>query len=540
MNEGHASQRAALRLQANWGLRAQVRALAALGLWLAAMGCGHSPDRSPKPWASRPGKGEEANADRGVMLQHTRPVPPEAYRAFCKGMTAVTSNHWEQAAADFERVLSIDPEADSVYCHFVRCCDRLGDPDRAVPVLQEWSKRRLGDFRIHAEIGAYLDRWHKRDQAIAEFERSSKCRVTDLDKPDYYLMLRRLASLYRADNNLDGALGCYEKMRATGEAPEAAIEYKIAEAFYEHEQYGQAAEHFEKVLAKKRGFAPALRYLTICYDETQQYERAIQAAETYLGLVKPAAAWPIRSLLADLYERTAQPEKALPLRDEVRATLSRRIGAGSKNLYEHIHLSRLLRTAERVDDAIDVLHKARPLISSKRSPRVAATFHLALAEAYYDNKDDDNVEKELRQVLELDPERHEASNFLGYVYAERGIRLEEAERLVNQALRCEPKNGAYLDSLGWVFYRQAATEEDCQKLHKALHKLLEAAAQLRDPVIRDHIGEVYYALGNWDEAERQWALALDIWKEKPRVPPGPKSVESKLERLRQQRESLKQ
>lgn len=508
-----------------------------LAFWLAAIGCGHSPEFSAKLRSPDTAKQQKMDGASGAILQHTRPVPPEAYQAFCAGLVAAASGHWERAATEFQHVMAIDPEADPPCRHFLNCCDRLADPDRALPVLEQWSKRREGDFRTHVQIGAYLDRWHKTSQAIAEFEKSSQCHIAGPDRPEYHLILQRLAALYSDSRNLEGTLRCYERMRAAAAIPEAALEYKIGEAFYEHGQYEQAAQHFTRVQDHKRDFAPALRYLTICYEETGQYGQAIQTAQRYLGLVEPAAAWPIQSLLADLYDKTQQPDKAQHHRAEVQATLTERIGAGSRNLHEHMHLAKLLRMAQRFDAAIDVLCKAKPLVSPERSPHVAATFHLALADAYYDNKDDANVEKELRRVLELDPQRHEASNFLGYFYAERGMCLDQAEQLVNRALELDPKNGAYLDSLGWVFYRQAATAKDFGKLRKALDKLLEAAAQLSDPVIRDHIGDVYYAMGNWDQAERHWELALALWKGKPRAVPGPKPVESKLKRLRQQRDS---
>ncbi len=84
---------------------------------------------------------------------------------------------------------------------------------------------------------------------------------------------------------------------------------------------------------------------------------------------------------------------------------------------------------------------------------------------YEREKNYDAAEKSFRSVLATDPENAGALNYLGYMYAERNIRLEEAQQLISKALDIDPDNGAYQDSLGWVYYW--------------LNKLDQAADQLR-------------------------------------------------------------
>ena len=496
-------------------------------------GCGHAGPAQEPPRVSAATAPQAVQRTKDGTLQHTRNVPPTAYEAYCRGRVAAAKGDWEEAATAFARALSIDPEADSVYPHFLHSCDRLGDFKRALPALTIWTERHPDAFRVRAETGFYFDRWNLRDRAVAEFEAATKCEIPPPDQPTYHRVLQRLAALYLSENELGRALWCYEQMRTIGQVPEAAIEYKIGEALFELGAYDRAAIRFEAARSHDPTHAPVLRYLTFCYDETKRYEQAIAAAKSYLAIEKPSASWPVQNHLANLYEKTLQFDKATALRDDVAEALSERIDAGSKSLLEYIHLSQLLRTARRYDEAISALRRAEGLAAGAASQHLQATYHLALAEAYYDNKEDARVEKELRKALELDPARHEASNFLGYFYAERGAHLHEAERLVRQALKHDPQNGAYLDSLGWVYYQQATAHRDPAMLKKALDKLEQAAALVDDPVIRDHIGDVHRALGNLDEAEHHWKLALALWKAHPFANPGPEPVERKLRTLRE-------
>jgi Tfp pilus assembly protein PilF len=91
------------------------------------------------------------------------------------------------------------------------------------------------------------------------------------------------------------------------------------------------------------------------------------------------------------------------------------------------------------------------------------------------------------------------------MWADRGENLDEAEVLIRRALELDPGNGAYMDSLGWVFYRQGRHEE-------ALVELLRASEALEepDPVVFDHIGDVYGKLGQTAKAVLYWHKALQL------------------------------
>jgi tetratricopeptide (TPR) repeat protein len=139
--------------------------------------------------------------------------------------------------------------------------------------------------------------------------------------------------------------------------------------------------------------------------------------------------------------------------------------------------------------------------------------------AYYELKDYENVAKAMMETLELDPDNANANNLLGYMWAEQGINLDESIALIERALELEPDNGAFIDSLGWAYYKKGWLE-------RALKQLELAASSIPDdPVILDHLGDVYFDLERFDEAEKAWEQSLEN-------DPGSIEVKEKLNRLK--------
>jgi tetratricopeptide (TPR) repeat protein len=164
---------------------------------------------------------------------------------------------------------------------------------------------------------------------------------------------------------------------------------------------------------------------------------------------------------------------------------------------------------------------------AKQSQQAVATFEETLHEAQRDEDDDvinakfyfnygaaaeqaglyDKAAELLRKSIALDPSNSaEAYNFLGYMWADHNMNLDEAEAMIKHALDSEPNNASYLDSLGWVEFRKG-------KFDQALNDLLRAAkaAEREDPVVFEHVGDAYLKLNRTREALEAWqkALALD-------------------------------
>jgi len=98
-----------------------------------------------------------------------------------------------------------------------------------------------------------------------------------------------------------------------------------------------------------------------------------------------------------------------------------------------------------------------------------------------------------------------AANYLGYMLADRGVRLEESVKYIQKALQLEPNNGAYLDSLGWAYYKMDRCDLAAPHLEKAARLLSD------DPTIHEHLGRLYLRMGKDIQAEQEWERALKDW-----------------------------
>lgn len=119
------------------------------------------------------------------------------------------------------------------------------------------------------------------------------------------------------------------------------------------------------------------------------------------------------------------------------------------------------------------------------------------------------IEK-FKQTLVIKPDYADALNSLGYVYAEEGKNLERAKELIEKALSADPDNGAYIDSLGWVYFKM-------NLIDKAIEELEKAASKLSDPVIYDHLGDSYFKKGLLDKASSVWNKSLELDPSKENV-----------------------
>ncbi|MBP7489277.1 MAG: tetratricopeptide repeat protein [Azospira sp.] len=151
--------------------------------------------------------------------------------------------------------------------------------------------------------------------------------------------------------------------------------------------------------------------------------------------------------------------------------------------------AQLLRDAKRYAEALDVLER---LLKSNPG-NAELLYDSALVADRLDKVA--LVEERLRQVIALQPENAHAYNALGYTFAERNMRLDEARELVARALALLPDDAFIIDSMGWVLYRQG-------DLAGALIQLQKAYGLRQDPEIAAHMGEVLWGLGRQDEARR--------------------------------------
>jgi Flp pilus assembly protein TadD len=165
-------------------------------------------------------------------------------------------------------------------------------------------------------------------------------------------------------------------------------------------------------------------------------------------------------------------------------------------LYEA--LAATLRRRGRSEAGVTLLREA---VSSR--PRDEALLY-ALGTAYDQQGDADQALAQMRKVLALNADNAAAMNFIGYLLAQQRKELPEAERMVMRALQLRPDTGAFLDSLGWVYFQRG----EYQRAVEAL----ERASQLEpdEPVILEHLGDAYREAARRPEAMSAWRRALEV------------------------------
>jgi tetratricopeptide (TPR) repeat protein len=131
-------------------------------------------------------------------------------------------------------------------------------------------------------------------------------------------------------------------------------------------------------------------------------------------------------------------------------------------------------------------------------------FRFNLAAAYERMGNFDDAEIEFLKILETDSENALTLNYLGYMYADMGIKLEKSEELIVKALEIDPDNGAFLDSYAWVLYKLKRYDEAIVQLNKALEY------EDSDSILFDHQGDIYTALNEPEKAKKSWEKALQL------------------------------
>jgi len=137
------------------------------------------------------------------------------------------------------------------------------------------------------------------------------------------------------------------------------------------------------------------------------------------------------------------------------------------------------------------------------------------------------AEQVFQKLLNRNPEHAPSLNYLGYMWADRGIHLEEAKRLIERALRVDPENPAYLDSLAWVYYKMGDPQTAWRWMQEVLRR------ESRDPIVLDHAGDIVFALGRKDEALRYWQSSLKAAEQMQFVPIDfrPDTVRAKIQKI---------
>lgn len=177
------------------------------------------------------------------------------------------------------------------------------------------------------------------------------------------------------------------------------------------------------------------------------------------------------------------------------------------------YLSVLQAEQEDYESALTNAIRFEQAAQDDPSPFLNGGFYYQLGAIYERTGQLDEAEKQFRKAIEFGPEplAAAAKNYVAYMWAEKGEKLEMGLELIQDALKVDPDNAAFIDTLGWIYYMLGRNEDAIRELHRA------AEIESTDPTIWEHLGDAYLRAGNREEATEMWKKALEIDPDKSNI-----------------------
>lgn len=405
-----------------------------------------------------------------------------------------------------KKAMELDPKNFGAYLALFEIYSSTGEKEKAEKVLARASKLENEDPYFWLKLGEIYSQLALKEDGTAKpgdleklnsiFEKALKHAGEELE------VVGGVADFYVLSNQITRAIPLY--LRILQNSPDeddpdlADVRDKLARSLLASGQRGEAIEVLEEMVKINPLRAETYEFLGQLYEQQGDVEKALSAYQQTLLL---APNQPLNYLrIADMQVSVRQPEKAVETLREAR----RRFPDVPQVTYSlAFALSQAGNHAAAMTTFEEALREAEVLQAEMLDGSFYFNYGAAAEQAGLNEK----AAELLRKSIELDPQNAaRAYNYLGYMWVDRGENLEEAGKLINQAIELEPDNGAYMDSLGWYFYKIG-------EYGKALQELLRAVKHLEeeDAVVYDHIGDTYSKLNNPGQALAYWqkAAALD-------------------------------
>jgi tetratricopeptide (TPR) repeat protein len=421
----------------------------------------------------------------------------------------------DQAVKYANQAISLDPQNFEAYLRLYEIELAAGDPQKALMALDRAANVKSEEPSFWIRLGKLY--------ASVVFKSEDEPNADDIKRVNSFferavenagddpLVIKEVADYYAASQQIKEAIPLYLRVLDLQPDDSNARE-KLASGFVLTNQRAKAIEMLQELIKQHPEKYQTYDLLAQLLDEgARTLERANQSEQAKAEFAKAAANYEQSLLInpgrANTYLRLSElligplkeAERAVKILTEAR----RRFPVVPEFTY---FLGIALREAKHPQQAVSMFEEALNEAQAENAEILNARFYFDYGAAADQAGLYDKAAELLRKCIAIDPANAaEAYNYIGYMWTEHNMHLDEAEEMIGRALQVDPDNGAYLDSLGWLHYRKGKYEE-------ALNELLRAAQNLTrdDPVVFEHIGDTYAKLNRPPQALEFWQKAMAL------------------------------
>ncbi|MCX6993090.1 MAG: tetratricopeptide repeat protein [Kiritimatiellaeota bacterium] len=401
----------------------------------------------------------------------------------------------DKALAAFQDLTTRLPDTIQLQKKLAMCYMALGQKEKAVEALKVVIGREPDNSPVQFYLGELYETLGNTNAAVASFRSAvdtNPSTATPYLKLAFYYMKTEPA---KAGQTLQNGLKRFPEDK---KLLEMSIPY-----YLRNQQPLEALEsfvHLQNLLLRDNERFSDSRYFLNFGDIAQQHQMYDKAITLYeKGLEQDPGLLEAYIRLACLHFSTQATDEALNVMDEA-------VLAHPEDPVAWYYFGLLYNRAQVYPTAINAFERVETLATRfpKANLLLDSMFYFNYGMACERSGQSERAEALLQRAMQLDSENDEAFNYLAYMWAEKGIHLDQALEYSRQALDCDPDNGAFLDTLGWIKYKQKLFTEALTGLQSANYFMPD------DPTIMEHLGDAWQALGSESQACVWWERSYRI------------------------------
>jgi tetratricopeptide (TPR) repeat protein len=381
------------------------------------------------------------------------------------GQTLLAEEKYPEALKVYEKLSDVMPDDSDVYLRIAQIYRELHQLDKAEENLVKARQYAPGSLEVmyneamlYQAQGRFEDAIRVLSDAVTGIKGQSP--TVPSRRRSLAILYQQLGQLYRDTQNYQASIYTFEELGHLGEEEDRRARMMIMDT----------------------------------YRAAKDLPKALQAGKE--ALAKYPADPAIRTSYALLLGENGQTDDAVKI---LRAQLHG--DAGDREAY--LNVAQVYERGRRYKEAEEAARAAEVLPGQARENEMV---WFLLGAIYERQKFFDKAEEQFKKVLAVNPKNAPVLNYYGYMLGDLGIRLDEAEALVQQALKEDPFNGAYLDSLGWIYFKENKLGASESTLRKAVER------ERHDATIHAHLGDLYAKMGRGDLAAAEWEKSLVEWR----------------------------